>query len=158
MDLEFKWIFLSHFKNWVRKSQTLDPFSVYFSSTRHKLFPEVLYDQTMTHGHVVSQFLLYTHENKEMDWMWNALANSISLCLIRGECLSLSPCSVACLTTPGLLFSWTLQTLYRPLLIDAGGATRNSAERRCSSWLGNLDTQDLNEQQQLLSYVNLRFC
>lgn len=71
---------------------------------------------------------------------------------IRGKCLSLGLCSVTCSTTHGILFNWTLQTQYRPLLIVAGEATQNSAERHCSSWLGNPNRHHLVEQQQLLSY------
>ena len=150
LDRKFKWIFLSHFK-----SRTVDPFSVYLSSTRHKLFPEVLHDQTMVML-FLSSYCIHMKTKKWTECEMHLLTVFLSA-FIRGECLSLSPCSVACPTTHGLLFSWTLQTLYRSLLIGAGEATRNSAERHCSSWLGNSDTQHLNEQQQLLSYINLRF-
>lgn len=67
---------------------------------------------------------------------------------IRGEFLSLGPCSVTCPTTHGILFNWTLRTQYHPLLIVNGEATRNSAERHCSSLLGNINTHHFNEQQQ----------
>lgn len=56
---------------------------------------------------------------------------------IRGECLCLSLCSVACLITHGILLNWTLQTLYQLLLVVAGGATQNSTRRHCSRWQGN---------------------
>lgn len=75
---------------------------------------------------------------------------------IRRQCLSLGLCSVTCPTTHGILFNWTLQTQYRPLLIAAGEATQSSAKRHCSSWLGNANGHHCNEQQQLLSCINSR--
>lgn len=72
--------------------------------------------------------------------------------IIRGECQCLGPCSVPCTTTHSILFNWTLQTQYQPLLIIAGEDKRNSAKKRYSNWLGN--RHHFNEQQQLLSCIN----
>lgn len=102
----------------------------------------------------LSCYCLPIRTKKRIDCEMHSLTVFLSA-FIRGECLSLGLCSVTCPTTHGILFNWTLQTQYRPLLTVAGKATRNSANRHCSSWLGNTNGRHFNEQQ-LLSCINSR--
>lgn len=71
--------------------------------------------------------------------------------LIRGECLSLSPCSAVCAITRGTRFSWTLRTQYQPLLINPGEASQNRTLQLCSNWQGNHSHRITNLTQAVLA-------
>lgn len=68
----------------------------------------------------------------------------------RRECPTSGPCSVPCPTTHGSQSSWTRWIRYQPLSAAAGEATRSSARRPCSSWLGEADSKHSTSRLPLL--------